>query len=87
MIWAANGFALLGLRALFVLVEELIKRFRYLDQTVAVVLGRRRREAADPGPLQGAGADRAWRWCSGSSPRGILLSLCAEARERAAQPA
>jgi tellurite resistance protein TerC len=32
-------FALLGLRALFVLVEGLIKRFRYLDETIAVVLG------------------------------------------------
>jgi tellurite resistance protein TerC len=39
VIWAANGFALLGLRALFALVEELIKRFRYLNQTVAIVLG------------------------------------------------
>ncbi len=38
VIWAANGFALLGLRALFALVEELVKRFRYLNQTVAVVL-------------------------------------------------
>jgi tellurite resistance protein TerC len=38
-IWAANAFALLGLRALFALVEELIRRFRYLDQTIAVVLG------------------------------------------------
>ena len=33
-----NIFALLGLRALFVLVEGLIKRFRYLDETIAVVL-------------------------------------------------
>jgi tellurite resistance protein TerC len=39
VIWTANGFALVGLRALFVLVEELIRRFRYLNQTVAVVLG------------------------------------------------
>jgi tellurite resistance protein TerC len=38
IIWAANVFALLGLRALFVLVEGLIKRFRYLDETIAVVL-------------------------------------------------
>ncbi|MEP6954119.1 MAG: TerC/Alx family metal homeostasis membrane protein [Solirubrobacteraceae bacterium] len=38
-IWAANAFALLGLRALFALVEELIRRFRYLDQTIAIVLG------------------------------------------------
>jgi tellurite resistance protein TerC len=37
-IWAANAFALLGLRSLFALVEELIKRFRYLDETIAVVL-------------------------------------------------
>jgi tellurite resistance protein TerC len=33
-----NVFALLGLRALFVLVEGLIRRFRYLDQTIAIVL-------------------------------------------------
>jgi len=38
VIWVANAFALLGLRALFVLVEGLIKRFRYLNETVAVVL-------------------------------------------------
>jgi tellurite resistance protein TerC len=38
-IWTANAFALLGLRALFSLVEELIRRFRYLDETIAVVLG------------------------------------------------
>jgi tellurite resistance protein TerC len=37
IIWMANVFALLGLRALFVLVEGLI-RFRYLDETIAVVL-------------------------------------------------
>ena len=37
-IWMANAFALLGLRALFVLVEGLIRRFRYLDETIAVVL-------------------------------------------------
>jgi predicted tellurium resistance membrane protein TerC len=35
----ANIFALLGLRALFVLVEGLMRRFRYLDETIAVVLG------------------------------------------------
>jgi tellurite resistance protein TerC len=29
----------MGLRALFSLVEELIRRFRYLDETIAVVLG------------------------------------------------
>src|SRR4051812_32902664 len=39
IIWMGNVFALLGLRALFVLVEGLVRRFRYLDQTIAVVLG------------------------------------------------
>jgi tellurite resistance protein TerC len=38
-IWMGNVFALLGLRALFVLVESLIARFRYLDETIAIVLG------------------------------------------------
>jgi tellurite resistance protein TerC len=38
VIWMGNVFALLGLRALFVLVEGLMKRFRYLDETIAVVL-------------------------------------------------
>jgi TerC family integral membrane protein len=39
LIWMGNVFALLGLRALFVLVEGLIRRFRYLDETIALVLG------------------------------------------------
>jgi tellurite resistance protein TerC len=39
VIWAANAFALMGMRALFVLVEGLIARFRYMDATLAVVLG------------------------------------------------
>jgi tellurite resistance protein TerC len=38
IIWMGNVFALVGLRALFVLVEGLIRRFRYLDETIAVVL-------------------------------------------------
>ena len=38
LIWMANIFALLGLRALFVLVEGLVRRFRYLDETIAIVL-------------------------------------------------
>lgn len=37
-IWMANAFALLGMRALFVLVEGLVRRFRYLDETIAIVL-------------------------------------------------
>src|SRR3954464_12594305 len=39
VIWMGNVFALLGLRALFVLVEGLARRFRYLDEMIAVVLG------------------------------------------------
>src|SRR5919112_5906660 len=39
VIWMGNVFALLGLRALFVLVEGLAKKFRYLDETIAAVLG------------------------------------------------
>jgi tellurite resistance protein TerC len=39
LIWMGNVFALLGLRALFVLVEGLVARFRYLDETIAVLLG------------------------------------------------
>jgi tellurite resistance protein TerC len=38
LIWMGNVFALLGLRALFVLVEGMIRRFRYLDESIAVVL-------------------------------------------------
>jgi tellurite resistance protein TerC len=38
LIWMGNVFALLGLRALFVLVEGLVQRFRYLDETLAVVI-------------------------------------------------
>ena len=39
LIWMGNVFALLGMRALFVLVDGLVRRFRYLDETIAVVLG------------------------------------------------
>lgn len=39
VIWSANVFALLGLRSLIIVVERLIEKFRYLDQTIAVVLG------------------------------------------------
>jgi tellurite resistance protein TerC len=38
VIWSANVFALLGLRSLIILVDRLIERFRYLDQTIGVVL-------------------------------------------------
>jgi tellurite resistance protein TerC len=39
LIWMGNVFALLGLRALFVLVEGLSRRLRFLDATIAAVLG------------------------------------------------
>src|SRR3954462_10656505 len=39
LIWMGNVFALLGLRALCVLVESLVARFRSLDETIAIVLG------------------------------------------------
>jgi tellurite resistance protein TerC len=38
LIWMGNVFALLGLRALFVVVDGLVRRFRYLDETIAIVL-------------------------------------------------
>jgi tellurite resistance protein TerC len=38
LIWMANAFALLGLRALFVVVAILTRRFYYLSQTIAIVL-------------------------------------------------
>src|SRR3954466_1417100 len=39
VIWMGNVFALLGLRALFVLVEGLARRFRYVGAPTAGVLG------------------------------------------------
>jgi tellurite resistance protein TerC len=38
VIWTANAFALLGLGSLLALVELLVRRFRYLDETIAVIL-------------------------------------------------
>ena len=38
MIWTANAFALLGLGSLLVLVELLVRRFRYIDESIALVL-------------------------------------------------
>ena len=39
VIWTANAFALLGLGSLLVIVELLVRRLRYLDETIAVILG------------------------------------------------
>ena len=38
VIWTANAFALLGLGSLLALVEVLVRRFRYVDETIALVL-------------------------------------------------
>jgi tellurite resistance protein TerC len=38
VIWTANAFALLGLGSLLVLVDILVARFRYLDETIAIIL-------------------------------------------------
>jgi tellurite resistance protein TerC len=37
-IWLANAFALLGLRSLIALVEDLVHRFRYIEKTIACVI-------------------------------------------------
>ena len=38
MIWTANAFALLGLASLLALIDLLVRRFRFLDETIALVL-------------------------------------------------
>jgi tellurite resistance protein TerC len=38
VIWTANAFALLGLSSLLALVEILVRRFRYLGRTIALIL-------------------------------------------------
>jgi tellurite resistance protein TerC len=39
VIWTANAFALLGLASLLTLVDILVRRFRYLGKTIALILG------------------------------------------------
>jgi TerC family integral membrane protein len=38
VIWTANAFALLGLASLLALIDLLVRRFRYVDETIALVL-------------------------------------------------
>jgi len=38
VIWTANAFALLGLASLLALIDLLVRRFRFVDETIAVVL-------------------------------------------------
>ena len=38
VIWLANGFALVGLLALLTLLDDLLRNFRYLDETIGLIL-------------------------------------------------
>jgi tellurite resistance protein TerC len=38
VIWTANAFAVLGLGSILAIVEILVRRFRYLDETIALIL-------------------------------------------------
>jgi tellurite resistance protein TerC len=39
VIWTANALALVGLGSFLALVDLLVRRFRYLDETIALILG------------------------------------------------
>jgi tellurite resistance protein TerC len=39
VVFAANAFSLMGMVSLFFLLEDLLDRFRYLSQGLAVILG------------------------------------------------
>ena len=39
VIWTANAFALLGLASVLAIVELLVRRLRYLDEAIALILG------------------------------------------------
>ena len=89
LIWMGNVFALLGLRALFVLVESLIARFRYLDETIAIVLGLVGvklliEDLVEVGPLAEPGGDRGGlhdrHRCSRSAPTAAIRTPSASAR-------
>ncbi len=80
LIWMGNVFALLGMRALFVLVESLIARFRYLDETIAIVLGLVGvklliEDIVEVGPLASLGV------IAVAFTIGILLSIRADRRD------
>jgi tellurite resistance protein TerC len=84
VIWMGNVFALLGMRALFVLVEGLARRFRYLDETIAVVLGivgvkLLIEDLVKIGPLPSLGIIAA------AFAAGIAASLIADKRDRETQ--
>ena len=84
LIWMGNLFALLGMRALFVLVESLIARFRYLDETIAIVLGLVGvklliEDLVEVGPLVSLGV------IAVAFTVGILLSIRADRRDPKAE--
>ena len=81
LIWMGNVFALLGLRALFVLVEGLIRRFRYLDETIAVVLALVGGQAADRGPRTRSARSPRWAIVAAAFAVGITASLIADRRD------
>jgi tellurite resistance protein TerC len=39
VIWTANALALVGLGSFLALVDLLVRRFRYIDETIALILG------------------------------------------------
>ena len=85
LIWMGNVFALLGLRALFVLVDSLVRRFRYLDETIAIVLAAVAvklliEEFVKVGPVVSLAVVAAL------FTGGIVASLAADRRERRAGP-
>ena len=82
LIWMGNVFALLGLRALFVLVEGLMRRFRYLDETIAVVLGLVGIKLLIE-DLVHVGPEASLGFVALAFTIGIALSLLADRRERA----
>jgi tellurite resistance protein TerC len=81
LIWMGNAFALLGLRALFVLVDGLIKRFRYLDETIAIVLAVIAVKLLVE-DLYKVGPEASLAIVLGLLGGGIAASLIAERRER-----
>ncbi len=81
LIWMGNVFALLGLRALFVLVESLVAQFRYLDETIASHPRAGWGQAADRGHREGRAGGEPRRSSPWRSPIGILLSIRADRQD------
>jgi tellurite resistance protein TerC len=82
IIWMGNAFALLGLRALFVLVEWLVKRFRYLNESIALVLALVALKLMLEGVYQ-VGPVTSFAVVLGAFVVGIVASLAVDRRQRA----